>query len=207
MISLAGVTMVLIVIAALRSLESAPDREIVAGVLAGNTDDFEELVVRYQRQVFRIAFRVTRDRDDATDVAQEAFVRAFLALKQYDAERPFGAWISRITLNAAFTFCSGRKNQGDDRMRDTPYEVKAADGFSAVARIEIETAVRAAVAGLPEGIRETFELRAYADLSYDEIAHELGVPRGTVMSRLARARERLREVLKQQGFGSESEAV
>ncbi|HOM56381.1 MAG TPA: sigma-70 family RNA polymerase sigma factor [Candidatus Latescibacteria bacterium] len=207
MISLAGVTAVLVVIAALRSLEAASDQEIVSGVLAGNTDYFEGLVVRYQRQVFRIALRVTRDRDNAADVAQEAFVRAFVALKQYDANRPFGAWISRITLNAALTLYSSGKKQGDERRTATLDNSNAADAFSTVARTEFETAVRAAVAGLPDGIRETFELRAYADLSYDEIAHELGVPRGTVMSRLARARERLREVLEQQGFGRESEAV
>ncbi len=207
MISLAGVTAVLVVIAALRSLEAASDQEIVSGVLGGNTDDFEGLVVRYQRQVFRIALRVTRDRDNAADVAQEAFVRAFVALKQYDANRPFGAWISRITLNTALTLCSSRKKQGDERRTATLDNSNAADAFSTVARTEFETAVRAAIAGLPDGIRETFELRAYADLSYDEIAHELGVPRGTVMSRLARARERLREVLEQQGFGRESEAV
>jgi len=206
-ISLAGVTAVLVVIAALRSLEAASDQEIVSGVLGGNTDDFEGLVVRYQRQVFRIALRVTRDRDNAADVAQEAFVRAFVALKQYDANRPFGAWISRITLNTALTLCSSRKKQGDERRTATLDNSNAADAFSTVARTEFETAVRAAIAGLPDGIRETFELRAYADLSYDEIAHELGVPRGTVMSRLARARERLREVLEQQGFGRESEAV
>ncbi|HOT36533.1 MAG TPA: RNA polymerase sigma factor [Candidatus Latescibacteria bacterium] len=207
MISLAGVTAVLVVIAALRSLEAASDQEIVSGVLGGNTDDFEGLVVRYRRQVFRIALRVTRDRDNAADVAQEAFVRAFVALKQYDANRPFGAWISRITLNTALTLCSSRKKQGDERRTATLDNSNAADAFSTVARTEFETAVRAAIAGLPDGIRETFELRAYADLSYDEIAHELGVPRGTVMSRLARARERLREVLEQQGFGRESEAV
>ncbi len=206
MIGLVGVTVVFVLIAAVRSLESATDQEIVSGVLAGNTDDFEGLVVRYERQVFRIALRVTRDRDNAADVAQEAFVRAFVALKQYDAKRPFGAWISRITLNAALTFHGSTKKQADSRRADTPHVTKTADAFSAVARTEIETAVRAAVAGLPDGIRETFELRAYADLSYDEIAQELGVPRGTVMSRLARARERLREVLEQQGFGRESEA-
>lgn len=194
---------VLLAAAAMRWWESATDAEIAARVLNGNVDDFEGLVVRYRRQVYSVVLRVVRSPADADDVAQEAFVRAFQALSRYDAARPFAAWISRIAMNAALSLVAKRKKE--EYQGAGTEEVTQEMALADAEENEFNRAVRKAVGNLPDGIREAFQLRAFADLSYDEIAEALEIPRGTVMSRLARARERLSETLEKQGFGYENE--
>jgi RNA polymerase sigma-70 factor (ECF subfamily) len=175
--------------AIVRAWDRETDAEIVARVLEGNTGAYEALVTRYQRRLYAVVRRIAWDRDAADDLVQESFIRAFQALARYDATRSFGAWISKIALNAALTFAAAERRRGEGS--STENLSHPPEPFDNAASSELSSAVQCAIAELPDGIRETFVLRAYGDLSYDEIADALAIPKGTVMSRLARARERL----------------
>jgi len=167
----------------------------------GETDAFAELVRRTQRQGYRLARRFTRNHEDADDVLQDSYVKAFSALDRLDPERPFGPWFYTIVGRTALSLLrSGRVRAASslddpgpdggqalaDRLPDTGDDPGALER-----RIDVERAF----ARLSEDHRAVIALRVEADLSYAAIAESLGVPVGTVMSRLARAREALLEMV------------
>jgi RNA polymerase sigma-70 factor, ECF subfamily len=180
---------------------SAPqgtEREIGLLVQArgGNFFAFEEIVRRYQRRVYATAYRIVRRHEVADDVAQEAFIRAFRNLDRYDAQRPFGPWICRIAANLALNHVRspmGREEALPDGHAETPSA--AAGPLQDVLDTEARAMLDRALADLPADQRSVFCLRVFEELSYKEIAEALGISMGTVMSRLSRAREKLRDAL------------
>jgi RNA polymerase sigma-70 factor (ECF subfamily) len=183
-----------------RGWDDRSDREIVDAVLDGRVDAYGALVRRYGRRIYAVARRIVRSHDDADDIAQEAFVRAYQSLHTFDTSRPFYTWLCRIAINLAINSEEKRRRHAtdslDERQLDTGYEpVAKEDPSELVERQELTSAVQMALAELPDGMREVFVLRLFDDLSYDQIAEVLDVPRGTVMSRLARAREHVRKKL------------
>lgn len=189
-----------------RRWDDRPDQDIVGAVLDGRVEAYGALVRRYGRRIYGVARRVVRSHDDADDVAQEAFVRAYQSLHTFDRSRPFYTWLCRIALNLAINCQEKRRRHAtdslDERRHDPRYEpVAGADPSEQVEREELTSAIQMALAELPDGMREVFVLRVFDDLSYDQIADVLDVPRGTVMSRLARAREHVRKKLAP-SFGS-----
>jgi RNA polymerase sigma-70 factor (ECF subfamily) len=179
------------------------DRDVVRRVQDGDTEAFEHLVDRYKRKVFRLAFGVLRDQDEAMDVAQEAFVKAYRALPRFKGESAFYTWLFRITMNVALD----RKRQRTARARalggeDVPpeeWERTAVspdpDPADEAAGRERRARIARALEALPEHHRAIIILGDIEGLAYREIAEVLGIPMGTVMSRLHHARRRLREVL------------
>jgi RNA polymerase sigma-70 factor (ECF subfamily) len=171
------------------------DALLVERARGGDRDAFGVLARRYQRRVFALGLRYFREAADADDLVQETFLRAWRALDRYDVERPFAPWLFRIAANWALTQLETRRRRGGEELTeslewDGPSPAESADS----ARLRRE--VTAAVNALPEDQRVVLHLRVTEDLSYREIAETLDVPIGTVMSRLARARETLRGKVK-----------
>jgi RNA polymerase sigma-70 factor (ECF subfamily) len=172
------------------------EADLLARAREGDLLAFEEVVRRYQKRVYATAFRITRRHDAADDVTQEAFVRAWRALDRFDLARPFGPWVCRIAANQAVNVVRGPAAR-EEGLPEGHAETPATGGgpLEALAAREAGAAVREALDRLPEEQRVVFVLRAVEELTYEEIAESLGVPVGTVMSRLHRAREKLRALL------------
>ena len=169
------------------------DQEAVARCLAGDAEAFSTLVERYGGRVYNIALRITNDGDAANDCAQEAFIRAFRALHQYDPNLPFGPWLYRITTNASLNYVQ-RWHAHETPVEDfpDPAEPDAAGPESSALRREELDEVLAAMAELPAHYRAALTLRHMQQLSYQEVADALGIPLGTVKTHLHRARAALK---------------
>jgi len=171
-----------------------------AGLLArargGNLSAFEEIVKRYQRRVYATALRIVRRHELADEVAQEAFLRAFETLARFDLGRPFGPWICRIAANLAINHFRSPAAREQPLPDPAPEPPSSAQGpLDRLLDGEAREVLDRALADLPPEQRAVFALRVFDELSYREIAEALGIQIGTVMSRLARARERLRTAL------------
>ena len=176
------------------------ERNLVADALGEGREGFGRLVRAYQRRAYAAAYRYVGNREDALELAQEAFVRAYRALHQFDPERPFYPWLYRIVKNCCLNHLKRKSRHGEyslDEWMESGHEIPdpgAAPSESAELG-GLRHAMRAAMAQLSEEHREILRLRHFLELSYAEIAECLGVPQGTVMSRLHAARKALRREL------------
>lgn len=177
------------------------DGELVRRIREGEADAYAELVRRTRRSGYRLARRITRNHEDADDVLQESYVKAFRALDRFAADRPFGPWFLTIVARTALSWLRAGKRRAaeslDEPGRDgsAPLADRIADPDDEAAALERRIQVERAYARLSDDHRVVLALRVDADLAYAAIAEVLEVPVGTVMSRLARAREALIEVL------------
>jgi RNA polymerase sigma-70 factor (ECF subfamily) len=177
-------------------LEEEDDPTLVLRCREGDRDAFEQLVVRYQKPVFNVALRILRNRQDALDVAQTSFLKAFEHLADYDPGFRFYSWLYRIAINESLNALALRKPRGelDANVADEgPGPDRAAEGDQALRALED------ALMQLSPELRAVTVLRHITQLSYEDIAEALGVPEKTVKSRLHSARERLRDHLRQYG--------
>jgi RNA polymerase sigma-70 factor (ECF subfamily) len=173
------------------------EHEWIARAQAGDQTAYGQLVQRYQRLVVSVAYHQGLELAEAEDVAQETFVKAWLALPRYrESAGSWRAWLCRIAINTARDAYRRERptEELDERALDNDYSPD--DRAEAMSR---RNAVRRALAQLPLASRAALALREYEGLSYAEIAEALNVPVGTVMSRLNYARSRLREILKEMG--------
>lgn len=182
------------------------DSVLVERCRAGDLAAFEPLVEKYRRRVWRLAYNVLRDREEAFDVAQEAFIRAFQALPSFRGQSAFFTWLFRIAMNVAHDRARARAartrafgaeavpEEDWERMLGADLEAGGAPDAAAV-RTEQRRRIDRALAALSEPHRAIIMLCDLEGLSYRETADVLGIPMGTVMSRLHNARKRLREVL------------
>jgi RNA polymerase sigma-70 factor (ECF subfamily) len=171
--------------------------DLLARARSGDLIAFEEIVGRYQRRVYGVAYRIVRRHDIADDVAQETFIRAHRALGTFDVARPFGPWICRIAANLAINHVRSPQFR-EEELPEGHAETPAPSGGNPLARVldrEARAVLDAAMERLPAEQRAVFALRVVEELSYREIAETLDISIGTVMSRLSRAREKLREAL------------
>jgi RNA polymerase sigma-70 factor (ECF subfamily) len=174
------------------------DLSLVAECRAGRTDAFGALVERYQDRLYPTALRLTGAVEDALDLLQETFLRAFQKLKGFHGDSSFYTWVYRIMVNLALT---GRRRRLPRRMRtgiveDAPDSSEASDPGSHLERLEREALVQRALDRLAADHRVVVVMKEYDGLRYEEIASALGVPVGTVRSRLHRARCELKEMLR-----------
>ena len=173
---------------------------LIRAAQGGDEPAFAELVRRYQRAVYRVGYGLTRNPADADDLAQETFVRAYRARGRFRADEPLYPWLSRIAVNLAYSLFRRRR-----RRPETPIEplVEAGHQWAGDDDPERDTADRerheqlqASLAELSKEHQTILVLRVVEGLSYDEIARTIGVPVGTVMSRLSRARAELKTRLR-----------
>lgn len=171
----------------------ASEHKLIISALDGDQSAYGELVARYHRQVIGVVYRICGDMYLAEEAAQEAFIKAWQRLDRYEPERPFRNWVYRIAINAALDAL--RKQPHSLGLSDFPLAAQQSGPESRVEFMERAEVVRRAVMELPEGARAALVLREYQQLSYQEISDILGIPLGTVMSRLNYARSALRRSL------------
>lgn len=164
-----------------------PEPEVVARARRGDLDAFEELVRSCQAPIYRFALRMVRDPATAEDVTQEAFLRAYRMLPRFRGEAKFTTWLYRIARNAAVD--TMRRGAHQRRLAERAEPPPAADDPA------LRMTIAAAVDGLPPHLREAFVLIEVMGLSYREATVVLGVPSGTLKSRMHAARRTLMEVL------------
>ncbi len=174
------------------------DAELVVRVQRGERAAFDVLVLRYQQKVMNLVLRYVRDRSEAEDVTQEAFLKAYRALPTFRGESAFYTWLYRIAINTA------KNSLVANKRRSLDYELDALEGSShglpealrdqetperLALSEEIRGTVSAAMAALPADLRTAIVLREIDGLSYEEIASTMDCPVGTVRSRIFRARD------------------
>lgn len=178
------------------------DDELVRRVRAGETDAFAELVRRTRRDGYRLARRILRQHEDADDALQESYVKAFRALDRFDQSRAFGPWFLTIVARTALSALRQGKRRATASLDDpapegnVPLAERVADPEQDPAVLEQWLLAERAFEALSDEHRAVLALRVDADLSYADMAAALGIPLGTVMSRLARAREALLEEMR-----------
>jgi len=175
-------------------MDAPSDRDLILRARRGETEAYGELVTRYQTNIFNVCHRILRDRVEAEDMAQEAFMRAYDRLNTFDLGRDFAPWMRRVAANVCLNHLSSQKptselkeeQDADSSQRpDEQVEVK-----------ERSEQIRVALTSLPPHYRVVVELRHYQEMSYEEIATELNIPLSDVKSHLFRARKLLAEKLK-----------
>ncbi len=178
------------------------ERALVLRARSGDRAAFGELVNRHMQRAYYIALGLTGSHEDALDLSQEAFARAFRARASLDPDRPFYAWLYQIVRRLCFNFLRDRSTRRRRLDEATPWLAQEAgarasqsDPARNAERAELRARVQAAIEELPEREREVLVLKEFEGLRYREIAELLGIPIGTVMSRLYYARRRLAEHL------------
>lgn len=183
--------------------EAVPrEAALIARIVDGETRLYGILVERYQRRLHYAALRLVGDPDEADDVVQEAFVRAYEHLADYDPAYRFYTWIYRIARNRALNVLRRRKTWSTVSLSgdEAPALTDGPDASRSTERSELATALVTCRETLPADQREVFDLRHADAMSYAEIAAAVDVPEGTVMSRLYRARAKMRECLESKGI-------
>ncbi len=193
------------------------EKAIIEQVLAGDNDAFGLLVEAYQTRVYNLALRMCGNPDDAFDLSQEAFFRAWRGLSGFQYESAFSTWLFRLASNVCLDWLRAKRrrptvslntvdDEGEEVRLELPDPGKGPEELLLAA--EDREALARAMDSLPVEYRQILTLRAIDDLSYTEIAAVLQIREGTVKSRLSRARLALRNKLLQNGnsFGNKTES-
>ncbi len=185
------------------------EKAVIDKVCSGDADAFEALVTDNQKKVYNLALKMTGNEEDALDISQEAFIKAYTGLKNFRAESRFSVWLYRLTYNICIDFLRKKKRRPELPLTITDEEGDALEleipdlryePSSEAEKRELREAVEKGIDELPEKHREILVLREMTGLSYEEIARTLGINEGTVKSRLSRARQSLIMILN--GYGT-----
>ena len=185
--------------------EQSIDQSLIERVQRGDKSAFDILVRKYQHKVIKLVSRFIKDPDEAQDVSQEAFLKAYRALPKFRGDSAFYTWMYRIAINTAKNYLVAQKR----RLPNVDIEVQDAEQFegdsalkeyatpeSVLQKDEIEKAVFSTIEQLPGDLKTAITLREIEGLSYEEIAEAMECPVGTVRSRIFRAREAIDKTLK-----------
>lgn len=179
-----------------RGAEQADDAQLVRLAQAGSREAFDLIVRRHQRRVYQLCYRFVGSHEDAADLAQDVFVRAYRALKGFKAQSAFSTWLYRIGVN----LCLNRKALKTPRLEPLRAVEPATTGEpadAALLRDERALRVRAAIARLPPKQRATLILRTYQELPHEEIARILGSSVGAVKANFFHALANLKKLLEE----------
>lgn len=175
------------------------EKKIIEKVLGGDANAFEELVLKYEKTVYNLALRMVGDRDDASDMTQEAFIKAYGSLSSFRGDSKFSVWIYRITTNVCLDFLrsKSRKQQvsltvsddDEDAQLDIP-DPSSDPEQQLMQKISMQS-VEEGLKTLPDKQRQILVMRELGGMSYAEIGAALSLEEGTVKSRIFRARKRL----------------
>jgi RNA polymerase sigma-70 factor (ECF subfamily) len=189
---------------------ASSDEELVALSQGGDLDSFNQLVLRWERPIYALAYRVIGREEDARDVAQETFLRAFRALKGFKGQAKFSSWLYRITLNLCRDWIRREKRtpiaqtpEGIDLIELAGEETPTESIEELVARRQLGRAVSKAMALLPEDQRTAIILKEYHGLTFQEIAELLDCPLSTVKTRLYQGLSVVRKQLQHAGVNGD----
>ena len=182
------------------------ERQLIASAVNGSSEAFGELVLLYEKKIYSFALGMLSDPDDAFDVSQDTFLKAYRSLSSFKGESSFYTWLYAICRNCCYDYIKMRNRRMKKNVSLSEYEN---DDDGSVLEIpdtnsrpdvifeqkQARELILEAVASLPEKHREIIVLRDFDDLSYEQIAQVLGIGEGTVKSRLSRARARLQTLL------------
>ena len=187
-----------------REAETEHDRALIALAQRGDRAAFQKLVVRHQRRAFAIALGLVRDEQDAREIVQEAFFRVHKGLGTFNGGSSFFTWLYRIVTNLAIDLMrrpSRRDTELDDRRDQDESQIPllsridGADPYEFVRRGELARQLQAALDALPPYHRGVILMREVEGMSYEEMAEAMNVSKGTIMSRLFHARQKLQRAL------------
>ena len=184
----------------MRNLTREEENRIVQKVLKGDVNAFETLVLAYEKNVYNIALRMTGNSEDASDMTQEAFIKAYNSLQSFRGDSKFSVWLYRIATNVCLDFLRSRSrkptvslsvedNEGEEVQLDVADESQSPELL--LDRQMTRESVRRGLETLTPEYRQILLLREIQGLSYDEISQALGLEVGTVKSRIFRARKKL----------------
>lgn len=187
-----------------RQVEAEQDRALIGRAQSGDVSAFRELVERYQRRAYILAVGLVRDEQDALEVVQEAFLRVYNNLGSFNGASSFFTWLYRIVANLSIDLLRrpSRRQSGFDASwpgeDDPPLLAKPQDGdpLDHCRRREMARSIAEALDALPPYHRGVILLREVEGMSYQEIAEVMGVSKGTIMSRLFHARQKLQRALR-----------
>lgn len=176
------------------------DAELVASSLAGNREAFDTIVERHRRHVYQLCYRFVGNHEDASDLAQDVFIRAYRALRTFKGESSLGTWLYRIAVNVSLNKVAAKAPTPEplDRLllgHDERVASRDEDAADALLRHERAGQVRAAIAKLPKKQRATLILRIYHELTHEQIAAILGSSVGAAKANLFHALSNLKKLL------------
>lgn len=176
------------------------EKRLIALAKEGDMEAFESLVRKHQKSIYYLCHRMTGTHQSADDLSQEAFIKAYLSLSSFKDGMNFFTWIRKIAVNNSLNFLKANKREeflGDNESR-VPDNASSTDRElpqDKLQRNRLEQKFKEALNALPVKQRIIFILRFYENQSYEEISRTLDLPQGTVMSRLSRARKKLKALL------------
>ena len=179
------------------------EKNLVEKSAEGDIDAFETLIQSHQKKVYNIALRMTKNPEDAQELSQDAFVRAFIAIKKFRGDSSFATWLYRITMNVCTDFLRKRNKASVISIEQSVYEsqqtMQLADNEPGPDEIseknQLKKLVKEAMDLLPPEHRQVLILRDLLDMTYKDIANTLSINEGTIKSRINRARENLKKVI------------
>ena len=169
---------------------AAEDADLIREARRGNVEAYNLLVSRWEKRVFNYLLRIVGQREDALDLSQDVFLKAYLNLRKLDDPGRFAPWLFRIAHNEAYSHLRGRRPEGE-----LSYEPATADLSSRMYPVEMNLAVESALARLTPEQKEAVLLKIYQGFKFEEMAEVLGCPVSTVKSRLYSALDVLKDVL------------
>jgi len=181
-------------------LDSLDERALVDACLAGRREAFDLIVERHRRAIYQLCYRFVGNHEDASDLAQDVFVRAYRGLRNFRGQATLATWLYRIGVNVCLNRVSA-KTPPTERIADRQFVDASADAVpDRLVRTERQARVRAAIAQLPRKQRATLILRMYHEMSHQEIAEALGSSVGAVKANFFHALGNLRKLLGSEGF-------
>ncbi len=165
------------------------EKEILEVIQKGNKEAYQEIVVRYMQSAYYVALSFVHNQQDALDISQDAFIRAFRRIKKFDTEKPFFPWFYKILKNLCIDYFKRRQRRNEVPLENVRVlEVEHEDR-------EMKKALWKGIEELPPEQKEIIILRYFRQLSYQEMAEVLGKPIGTIMSSLYYAKKRLKGIV------------
>lgn len=184
---------------------AAADAELIARYLAGDIDAFDDLMRAHEDRVFAVCLRMLRNREWALEATQETFITVFRKADRFAGRSAFGTWLYRVAINTCYDITRRHKRHRADPLPEThdPADPTASDGFTSV---DLRPAIEEALEGLPEEFRAAVVLSDLEGLALDTVGEILGIPIGTVKSRIFRGRKILAERLGNLREGSDTQS-
>ncbi len=177
-------------------LENADDRALVEAFRGGAREAFDVIVRRHQKHVYQLCYRFVGNHEDAADLSQDVFVRAFKGLRKFKGDAALGTWLYRVGVNVCLNKVTARRPVPESIEERQPADDRAETAFERVDRGEQSEVLRQAIRQLPPKQRATVVLRVYQDMSHEQIARVLGSSVGAVKANFFHALGNLRRALR-----------